>query len=198
MSTFDPTLVPKGTLKAMAKRMHKHPDGQHLTLAQCQEVLARTFGHASWHALQAYKRPDRSQQLLSDPKQRTMFYSTLHVFLSAGVDILQGLSVLEKAGKRLERWDWADLARELLEDLDQGTRTGQALSAKVQPFAPLEAFLLKQSERGYEGLCATLQETLTLSRRAEEARGDTNHPEAIQKMVTLAQLNQFTRSGDRA
>lgn len=161
-AVFDPTLVPKGTLKTMAKRMHKHPDGQHLTLAQCQELLAQTFGHTSWHALQHFQRPDRSGHLLAHAPQRSLFYATLLQFLEAGVGVTEGLALVKTAAQRLERWEWADLAQRMMDDWEAGKDTGEALSMRVLPYSSMEAFLLKQSSRS-EGLIAALRETKALS-----------------------------------
>lgn len=183
---FVPTLVPKGTLKSMAKRMHKHPSGQHLTLAQCQEVLARTFGHASWHALQSYQRPDRSGDLLRDPQQRTVFYAILLYTLEAGIPLQGSVKLMKTAAQRLERWDWNDLTQALGQDLQAGMDAAEALSRRVEPFSSVEAFLLKQGNKG-NGLISALQETKALSEQEVKNRQD--HIEHVHNQLQNASTN---------
>lgn len=165
-SLFDPLLVPKGTLKTLAKRMKKHPQGQHLSLAQCQEVMARTFGHASWHALQSYERPDRSGLLLGNTQQRLTFYSILQDSLEAGIALVESLECIQKAAQRTQQWGWMDTAELFLNDLKSNVSMEESFYQRISPYAPIEAFLIKQGART-NGLLSGFQEAIRLHKKSD-------------------------------
>lgn len=151
MPTFDPTSVPQATLKTMAKRMHRHPQAHGLSLSQCQEVLARTFGHAHWHALSTHARPDRSAELLSDPHQRRVLYDTLRLGLDGRRPIGEILDSVRTCAQRAGRAGWVDLVDALKRATQDGTAAfapfgfSAALAVQVQPFSPIEAMLLRSA-----------------------------------------------------
>lgn len=205
-SLFDPLLVPKGTLKTLAKRMKKHPQGQRLSLAQCQEVMARTFGHASWHALQSYQRPNRSGQLLGDEHQRLAFYSILQCALEAYIPLRDSLQAIQKAAQRTQQWGWMDTAELFLNDLKANVSVEVSFYQHISPYAPIEAFLIKQGSRT-NGLLSGFEEVARFHKRSREdalkqqltdQRVEKEATSIVQRLGTLSLERTLNQSGDIA
>ncbi len=170
MSTFDATLVPIGTLKSMAKRMKKHPQAAHLSLSECQEVLAKTFGHASWHAAQHFQRPDQTQEALNNPADRALLYKHIGMSQKAGVPAMTHLERLLEAFALARRWPLYDLINSLLADaMENEGNVIQALGKRLRPIAPIESFLVRHDiEKAEQEALGQAHQSEIENLRAEE------------------------------
>jgi hypothetical protein len=143
---FDPTRVPAGTLQGMAKRLSKHPSMASVPLSKCQEILAQTFGHASFHALKTHQPANRAVEGFRDVTTRVQFYALLEEALRMGVDAMKALIWIEELARRGGRWPLADLAQACSQSLVKGLTLAQSLEALgTEAHAP-ECFLIARLE----------------------------------------------------
>lgn len=143
---FDPTRVPAGTLQGMAKRLSKHPSMASVPLSKCQEILAQTFGHASFHALKTHQPANRAVEGFQDVTTRIRFYTMLEESLRAHVDLMSSLAWIEELARRGGQWPLADLTRACSRTLFQGLTLAQSLEALgTEAHAP-ECFIVARFE----------------------------------------------------
>ena len=166
MTTFDPTLVPKATLKTMAKRMHNDECLAGLSLSKCQEILAKTFGHGSWHAL-SRPRPSRTAEAAADPSVRILLYELMLQCSESAVDIGASMEwighVAAMGGKVLLR----DLAHDIHRGMQEGLPLAQAMDRCFDGHGSAEVFLVSQSEK-----TMGIHEGLRVARELAEQEGD--------------------------
>lgn len=147
MSTdFCPTRVPAGTLQDMAKRLSKHPQMKDVPLSKCQEILAQTFGHASFHALKTRQPASRAAEGFRDVATRLRFYTMLEEPLRAHVDLVSALTWIEELSRRGGQWPLADLSRACQESIGSGLTLAQSLEALGTDAQAPEYFLLARWE----------------------------------------------------
>lgn len=142
-SVFDTTCTPTSVLKTLAKRLRKHPYGAALTSTEALEVMARTFGHDSWH--QATHRPDGLAFMgaLSSKAWRDRFYTHMEHCLEAGLGVHQGLESIAEAAQ----WTGDHALQSLCDHLAQhyvahgDIRT--RLEQLIQPHSRMESVVLR-------------------------------------------------------
>lgn len=143
---FDPTRVPAGTLQGMARRLSKHPALPDVPLSKCQEILAQTFGHTSFHALKTHQPASRAVEGFRDVTTRIRFYTMLEEPLRARVDLMSSLAWIEELARRGGRWPLGDLAQACRQTLANGLTLAQSLEALgTEAHAP-ECFIIARFE----------------------------------------------------
>lgn len=145
MISFNPTSVPKGTLKALAKRLGSHPTLAKATTSQRQEIIARTFGHSSWHALCRATQP-RIDMIAADPRQRARLYFWLGECLKARIDIALATRLIARTTEKWGDPELRDLALSLLEKMKEGRKASEAFDEVIGPHAPMESFVIGAGE----------------------------------------------------
>lgn len=144
--SFDPTRVPAGTVQDMAKRLSKHPSIAGVSLSKCQEIMARTFGHASFHALKKVKKPNLARQALDHTRTRILLYTLMGSCLDARVDPLTSLGWIEEIGRRGNHWALADLAAACRQACQAGSQFSGALQSIGSTQMGPECFLIARFE----------------------------------------------------
>ena len=145
MNKFDPTLVPRGTLKTMAKRMHNHPKLDDLGLSKCQEILAKTFGHDSWHALSKPK-PSRAGQAAGSIRDRVLIYELLIMCLESKLDAVTAMDWIGVVAAKGVNIPLRDLTGKIIQSMKQGKSLGQAFHENFEGHGRAEVFVVQQSE----------------------------------------------------
>lgn len=173
MSPFNPTLVPKSTLKTLAKRLGSHPALANSSASQRQEIIARTFGHSSWYTLCQAGRP-ATQATAADPNQRARLYRWLGECLGAGGNVLHAARWIAEAAEKAGDTSLRELAQALAEKIEEAGRAAEAFEEVIGPHAPIEAFLVGAGER--QGtLALALSETYRMAKDLANApRPSTN------------------------
>lgn len=164
---FDPTQVPAGTLQKLAKRLAKHPASQGVSLSVCQEVMAQTFGHTSFHALKHKKTVCRASEALADPGTRAFFYERMSTVLLGYMSLPQGLDLLKDLATRGSRWPLRDLCARILEGMRAGQTFGQAFEQVAGSSIPSEVFLITTLQE-VGSLSEAMSECLLLARQAAD------------------------------
>lgn len=144
---FHPTLVPKSTLKSLAKRLKAHPTFTTTSTSQRQDIMAKTFGHLNWHSL-CQSVPAKAPAAASLPRERARLYQWLGEFSEAKVSLDQSLGAIANAAQQGGLIDLKNLSQLLLDQVNQGASLSDTLETIIAPFAPLEAFLIGSAEKG--------------------------------------------------
>ena len=147
---FIPTSVPAGTIQDMAKRLSKHPDMKGVPLSKCQEIMARTFGHASFHDLKQRKPPNPLDYALHDAGAgtRALLYTFLADQLEAKIPVYYALQDIEASARRAGQHPLAALIQALVVKIKDGHSLGDSLWQLGGDAVGEEAFLLETMERG--------------------------------------------------
>lgn len=117
---FEPTLVPAGTVLGLAKKLSKHPQFDDVPLSKCQEIMARTFGHANLHQMMQYKGKTREQLAIDDPSKRQMFYDMALTFFQASFSVAETMTAIEEFCAMAGLVEVRDLAKKIIEDQGKG------------------------------------------------------------------------------
>lgn len=146
MSTpFVPQQVPASTVQDMAKRLSKHPMMAKVTLSRCQEVMARTFGHASFHALKQPKdHEELARQAVGNLAVRLRFYELMHRCARWKMDNHQALLKVGELARRTGQWPLAALCQALVDRLSKGQVLGDCLEELGGPGLGVEVFLMNR------------------------------------------------------
>lgn len=142
VSSFNPQAVPAGIVQDMAKRLSKCPEMKGVPLSKCQEIMAKTFGHASFHSLKSRAQFSRAQEGLMDPGVRIVLYTLLARAAQASVDSFSALDWIGEIAAEGGQWPLRDLTTACRALMQEGLSFGSALQKLMGGQLTHELFLL--------------------------------------------------------
>lgn len=142
VSSFNPQAVPAGIVQDMAKRLSKCSEMKDVPLSKCQEIMARTFGHANFHELKNRAPFSRAKEGLMDPAVRVLFYTLLGRTDQGGVATFSGLDWIAGVAAQGGQWPLHDLASASKAMMLDGLSLGSSLEKLMDGQLTDELFLL--------------------------------------------------------